>query len=110
MNLKYITKEKNEMIKLSLKYKKHNKKENKIEEIDEKYDLKVISLLEGNDLAKLILDEYLNKFEAMDKGKKKQISFKISNIYWLYFTFCRSWIIRKNFRRNEKANYWRQRA
>ena len=46
------------MIKLSLKYKKHNKKENKIEEIDEKYDLKVISLLEGNDLAKLILDEY----------------------------------------------------
>ena len=73
VNLKYIIKEekekeeKNDIIKLSLKYKKENTKDNKVEEFEEKYDIKVIPLSEGNDLSKLIIYGYLNKSKSIDE-------------------------------------------
>ena len=61
VNLKYIIKEekekeeKNDIIKLSLKYKKENTKDNKVEEFEEKYDIKV------NNENDINYDDMLNK-------------------------------------------------
>ena len=82
VNLKYIIKEekekeeKNDIIKLSLKYKKENKKDNKVEEFEEKYDIKVIPLSEGNDLSKLIIYGYLNKSKSIDEEEETKLALK----------------------------------
>ena len=82
VNLKYIIKEekekeeKNDIIKLSLKYKKENTKDNKVEEFEEKYDIKVIPLSEGNDLSKLIIYEYLNKSKSIDEEEETKLALK----------------------------------
>ena len=82
VNLKYIIKEekekeeKNDLIKLSLKYKKENTKDNKVEEFEEKYDIKVIPLSEGNDLSKLIIYEYLNKSKSIDEEEETKLALK----------------------------------
>ena len=82
VNLKYIIKEekekeeKNDIIKLSLKYKKENTKDNKVEEFEEKYDIKVIPLSEGNDLSKLIIDGYLNKSKSIDEEEETKLALK----------------------------------
>ena len=81
-NLKYIIKEekekeeKNDLIKLSLKYKKENTKDNKVEEFEEKYDIKVIPLSEGNDLSKLIIYGYLNKSKSIDEEEETKLALK----------------------------------
>ena len=82
VNLKYIIKEekekeeKNDIIKLSLKYKKENTKDNKVEEFEEKYDIKVIPLSEGNDLSKLIIYGYLNKSKSIDEEEETKLALK----------------------------------
>ena len=82
VNLKYIIKEekekeeKNDLIKLSLKYKKENTKDNKVEEFEEKYDIKVIPLSEGNDLSKLIIYGYLNKSKSIDEEEETKLALK----------------------------------
>ena len=82
VNLKYIIKEekekeeKNDIIKLSLKYKKENKKDNKVEEFEEKYDIKVIPLSEGNDLSKLIIYGYLNNSKSIDEEEETKLALK----------------------------------
>ena len=82
VNLKYIIKEekekeeKNDIIKLSLKYKKENTKDNKVEEFEEKYDIKVIPLSEGNDLSKLIIYGYLNESKSIDEEEETKLALK----------------------------------
>ena len=82
VNLKYIIKEekekeeKNDLIKLSLKYKKENTKDNKVEEFEEKYDIKVIPLSEGNDLSKLIIYGYLNESKSIDEEEETKLALK----------------------------------
>ena len=86
VNLKYIIKEekekeeKNDLIKLSLKYKKENTKDNKVEEFEEKYDIKVIPLSEGNDLSKLIIYVYLNKSKSIDEEEETKLALKYQTL------------------------------
>ena len=80
VNCKYIIKEEKEekidLIKLNLKYKKNNKKENKLEEIEEQYDIKVIPISEGYDLSKLIIYDYLNKSKEINEEEKTKLALK----------------------------------
>ena len=53
-----------------------NTKDNKVEEFEEKYDIKVIPLSEGNDLSKLIIYGYLNKSKSIDEEEETKLALK----------------------------------
>jgi len=73
-----------------LNYEKCDRIKNKIEEVNENYEINSEEMQTGEELAK--------------EEKKNGYSSKISNTIGLNISFCRSGIIRQNFQRNEKRN------
>ena len=63
---------KNEKIKLNIKYKKYNNEE----ELNENYEINPAEIPEGNELSKLIINEYLNKEKALNEEEKIKLVLK----------------------------------
>ena len=81
-NIKYIIENKKdeningEKLKLNLKYKIINRKEDKIDEFNENYEIIPEEIQEGNELSKLIINDYLLKNEDMDREEQTKLALK----------------------------------
>ena len=75
INIKNIiedNKEKNEKIKLNIKYKVYNNEK----EFEENYEINAIEIPEGNELSKLIIKDYLDKNNNLKEEEKIKIALK----------------------------------
>ena len=77
VNMKYVIKKKEiEKIKLNIKYKKYNKPLCKIEDCCEKYELNISELNPGEELSKLIINEYLIKNKDLTEEEKTNLALR----------------------------------